>query len=537
MAGRFTAAEVCAGVHGSFDPRFSWPEAIASPGAPAAKQLSVPVSTDTRTLSDGEIFFAFSGGNFDAHDHLDEAAAKGASVLVISAPEKIPAELTAVFRGSVILVGDTLRAYQDLAAYYRNKIDPYVIAVTGSVGKTTLKDMIACLVKDKYRTAATQGNYNNQIGVPKTILDMPEDTEVLVLELGMGGPGEIVRLAEIARPDAAAITNIGLSHRECFDSDEGVMLEKLAIASQMSEGDLLAIDRENHPPLTQRARAKSEVHGYRLLEVSAKRSCRDSDHGQDQDPALRDADYSYGTVHIEADTAEASFEIESGGNDGNDKNGAVTARFLVPVPGDYAAVQAALACAAVSRLGIGLTEAAAALRELARTPHRLQLIQKDGILVIDDTYNASPDSMHSGLMFLTSVPALRRIAVLADMKELGPESESLHRALGREIGTGLSAGQINVLVCYGEKARAIAEGAAETSEARGTKETKGQVLCLAGSRQIRIYENQEEMIADLLAGMETGDVYLVKGSHSMHMEAVANALLGQDGQGGQETEV
>jgi UDP-N-acetylmuramoyl-tripeptide--D-alanyl-D-alanine ligase len=482
MAGHFTAEEIIGKIGGTVDPRF---------GLPAMAQTPAPVSTDTRDLSGGEIFFALTGENHDAHDHLGEAAAKGAQVLVVSDSSKVSLLNQPV--PVVIVVEDTLRAYQDLAAYYRSKVDPYVIAVTGSVGKTTLKDMIACLVRDDFHTVATQGNFNNQIGLPKTILGMPGDTEVLVLEMGMGGPGEIGRLAQIARPAAAAITNIGVSHRECFDSDDGIMLEKLAIASQMSEGCMLVIDRENHWPLTQRARADSKARGYRLIEVSPK-SPADRNAGS--------ADYYYGPVCFDTDAAATSFEIESG---------EMAERFFVPVPGDYAAASAALACAAVARLGIDLACAAMALKKIARTPHRLQPIRKDDILVIDDTYNASPDSCQSGLTFLKSVAASRRIAVLADMNELGSDSEALHRSLGRGIGADLSAGRIDRLICFGEKARAIAAGAGE----------------IAGMEQICVCSDQEEMIAALLADKTPGDAYLVKGSHSMHMEIVANALLGQ----------
>jgi UDP-N-acetylmuramoyl-tripeptide--D-alanyl-D-alanine ligase len=501
MAGRFTAEEIGKATRGSFDPRFGSPAAAPAP-APAS------VSTDTRTIAAGEIFFALAGENYDAHDHLTDAAARGASLLVVSEPAKIPAS----FRGTACVVADTLRAYQDLAAYYRSKADPHVIAVTGSVGKTTLKDMIACLVKDDFRTVATQGNFNNQIGLPKTILGMPADTEVLVLEMGMGGPGEIGRLAEIAKPTAAAITNIGVSHRECFDSDEGILLEKLAVASQMGAGCRLAIDRENHWPLTLRARTDSAARGYELIEVSPKLA----------NGAGGSAAYSYGPVHFDTEAAAASFEIE---------RGETAVRFLVPVPGDYAAASAALACATVAHLGIDLADAAAALKNLARTPHRLQTIRKDGILVIDDTYNASPDSMRSGLTFLKSVPAARRIAVLADMKELGAASASLHRSLGHEIGADLAAGRIARLVCLGEMARAIAEGAAEMA---GPKPDAGEDL----RDNIRVYGdgNQEKLIADLLLEKESGDAYLVKGSHSMHMEIVAAALLGSGGQDGQGTE-
>ena len=484
MSGYFKAEEILRSTGGSFDPRFAVPDA----GQPA-----VSVSTDTRSIEPGEGFFAFAGEKYDAHDHLNEAVEKDASILVVADPTKTPAG----YSGVVIIVEDTLRAYQDLAAYYLDKVDPYVIAVTGSVGKTTLKDMIFCLVKDDLNTVATQENLNNQIGVPKTILGMPEDTEVLVLEMGMGGPGEIRRLAEIARPNTAAITNIGISHRECFDSDDGIMFEKLAIASQMKSGDRLVIDRENHEALTRHARADSDEKGYNLIEVSSKAT--------DKAPCM--ADFCYGPVYFDSDALATSFEIESGDT---------AERFLVPVPGDYVAASSALACAAVAKLGVDLGTAVNGLKSLARTPHRLQPIKKDGILVIDDTYNASPDSMKSGLAFLKSVSASRRIAVLADMNELGPESDALHREIGRGIGKDIATGCMHSLICFGKKAAAIAEGAAETA---------GSEIVAVG--RIRAYDDQTELIKLALEEKETGDAYLVKGSHSMHMEIVADALLGQ----------
>ena len=484
MAGFFFVEEICQSTGGFLDSLFS---------AQNIEQKAVSVSTDTRTIETDECFFAFAGEVYDAHDHLDEAINKGASILVVSDKTKVPAE----YRGSVIVVPDTLRAYQDLSAYYRDKVDPYVIAVTGSVGKTTVKDMVYCLLKDDFNTVATKGNLNNQIGVAKTILDMPIDTEVLVLEMGMGGPGEIRRLAEIARPDVGVITNIGISHRECFDSDDGIMFEKLTIAAQMKEGDRLVIDRGNNESLTKHALIDSEEKGYRLIEVSAKatefESCT--------------ADFCFGAVHFDPETLASSFEIE---------NKDMAERFFVQVPGNYVAASSALACAAVSRLGVSLATAVTELKKLTRTPHRLQPIQNDGILVIDDTYNASPDSMKSGLAFLRSVPATRRIAVLADMKELGPESDILHFDLGKEIGKDILEGSINELICYGEKAAAIAKGAIETIDSE-----------VVTGDCIHTYTDQAELIRYTTEGKKYGDAYLVKGSHSMHMEDVAKALLGQ----------
>jgi UDP-N-acetylmuramoyl-tripeptide--D-alanyl-D-alanine ligase len=427
------------------------------------------ISTDTRTLVAGDVFFALVGEKHDAHDHLPEAAEKGAAILVVQGERQAPRN----FGGVLAVVADTTRAYQDLAAYYRMQIDPVVIAVTGSVGKTTLKDMIACICAETCNTVCTQGNFNNQIGVPKTILEMPENTETLVLEMGMEWPGEIRRLAEIARPDVAVITNIGLSHREHFDDDEGIRRAKFEIVSFFGAGNMLVIDQENDPALLRAAKTDSSEKGYGLLTAS-----RES------------GDFSVSGARYTED-GRMVFAIEHGED---------SEQFSLPVPGAYAAVSAAMACAAVSRFGVSLGRASQALKELVVTPHRLQTIRREGVLVIDDTYNASPDSARSGLDFLRSVPGRRKIAVLADMNELGAESERLHQELGavaKDFGFG-------AVYTYGDKARAIAEGAQQSG---------------------LWFHNKEELIHRLLEQRQEGDVYYVKGSRSMKMEDVAEALL------------
>jgi UDP-N-acetylmuramoyl-tripeptide--D-alanyl-D-alanine ligase len=456
------------------------------------------VSTDTRTLAAGDAFFALVGERHDAHDHLPEAVGKGAPVLVVQGARQVPRG----FGGLLVVVADTTRAYQDLAAYYRAAIDPVVIAVTGSVGKTTLKDIIARICSETCNTVCTKGNFNNQIGVPKTILEMPENTETLVLEMGMEWPGEIRRLAEIARPDVAVITNVGVSHREHFDTDDGIRNAKFEIVSFFGADNVLVIDPENDQELLRMAEADRLEKGYSLLKATGEAATRENESenesgcGNDRDagspaPAWEfAADFSASRARY-TEEGRMSFVIEHGED---------AEQFSLPMLGAFAAVSAAMACAALSRFGVSLGRAARALKDLEVTPHRLQSIRQGGVLVIDDTYNASPDSAKSGLAFLRSVPGERKIAVLADMNELGAESERMHR----ELGTVAKDSGFGAVYTYGDKARAIAEGAQQ------------------GGLWFR---DKNELIRRLLEQRREGDVYYVKGSRSMKMEDVAEALL------------
>ena len=478
--------------------RFSFGEIVKATGgipagaATAENAVSVTgVSTDTRTLHTGDAFFALIGENHDAHDHLDEAAAKGAALLAVSDASKVPAG----FAGAVLVTEDTLRAYQELAAYYRQKIDPLVIAVTGSVGKTTTKDMIGCVLTNKARVSYTRGNLNNHIGLPRTILEAEEDTEILVVEMGMSLAGEIKRLCEIALPDVAVITNIGISHREGFDSDDGILYAKYEIASFLGEGGALIIDAGGYPKLEKLAAEGRREKGFDLLRVAAEGTA-----------AAEYADYIvYGTRVSEEDPAVSLFGIRE-----RQENEAVD--FSVPVPGAYIGMSAALASAACSRAGAGLKDASKALMSLKRTAHRLDPAVINGVILIDDTYNASPDSAKSGLEYLKNLKTEKRIAVLADMLGLGVMTEAMHR----EIGAAAVNAGADRIYAYGDNARWIAEGAEEAAAGIGD----------APETYYYGPEEKEEMIKQLRKVARKGSAIYVKGSNAMKMVEVVTALMG-----------
>ena len=437
------------------------------------------VSTDSRTVKKGDAFFALIGDNHDAHDHIAEVCEKGCDVLIVSNADTVPKD----FEGAAILVKDTLTAFQDFAAYYRNLIDPVVVAITGSVGKTTLKDMLSQISKEKYNTVYTDKNYNNHIGVPKTIFEMSENTELLILEMGMSAAGEIERLACIARPDIGLISNIGISHRENFDTDDGILNAKMEIASYFGPENTLVINGD-FPELVKSAEKDSEAKGYKVICVISE-----------------DDDKTYGDYVVKSvkynDEGKITFEIERSYD---------TERFVLPTPGMYSGVSAGLAVAASSNLGIAMSEASSALKNLKVTPHRLQPIRQGGILVIDDTYNASPDSTKSGLDYLVAAPGKRKIAVLADMNELGENFREMHMEIGK-YATGLG---VDVLATYGNKAENIAIGANN---------------CKKENMEVCVFDDKAKLNDFLKKMLKEGDVFYVKGSRTMKMEEVVSNLL------------
>ena len=489
MAAKFSIEEIAAATGGALTPA----QGGEGPGGPFVSG----VSTDTRTIKANEAFFALCGDKHDAHDHLAEAALKGAALLVVSDGSKRPEG----YPGAVLAVADTLRAYQDLAAHYRRAINPFVIAVTGSVGKTTLKDMIACILSGKVNACRTKGNLNNQVGLPRTILEAGEDTEAMVLEMGMDRAGEIRRLADIARPDVAVITNIGVSHRGNFDTDDGILNAKYEITAFLGAGGALVIDAGGNAELAGLAAEGSREKGFELICVAEEGS-----------GAAETADYIVTRPRAcDGDPGVTSFEVFKRGTDEG-------VSFTIPAPGGYVGVSACLAAAACSRAGISLRESAEALTRLERTRHRLELIRKDGALVIDDTYNASPDSAKSGLAFLADLPAKRRLAVLADMNDLGEDSEAMHR----EVGKAAVRAGADLVYAFGVKAMWIADGA-EDEAGHASGETR-QARPL-GVRRFGADE-KEALVGVLREGLMEGDAVYIKGSRAMKMEEIAFALTG-----------
>jgi UDP-N-acetylmuramoyl-tripeptide--D-alanyl-D-alanine ligase len=421
------------------------------------------ISTDSRTVKPGELFVALRGDNFDGHKFVEAVAKAGAAGAIVDLAwkGKVPDSF------AVLQADDTLRAYQNLAANYRKSLPLKVIAITGSNGKTSAKDFAASVLARKFRVTKTEGNFNNHVGLPRTILEATSNDEVAVWEIGMNHPGEIAALAQIAAPDDAIITNIGIAHIEFMGSREAIAKEKGALAQAIgSEGTvILNADDSFSQQIAASTRAKVVFAGANAGTVRA--------------------------IDIRQSADGSEFTI---------LEGAHRCRAQLPVPGIHMVQNAMLAVAAGRVFGLSIEECAAGLVSAPLTKARLQIKQIHGVQIIDDSYNANPDSMKAALRTLVELDADgRRIAILGEMGELGEESERGHR----EVGETAAELGVDQLIAIGEKGAIIAQAA----EKSGLKK----------SAAVGTTSEAAEMLADIAA---PGDLVLIKGSRSARTERV-----------------
>lgn len=429
------------------------------------------VSTDTRSLDPGALFVALRGENFDGHRFLGQAENAGALAAVVDEAgiAENPCGLP------VYIVRDTLKAYGDLAEAYRRQFSIPVVGITGTVGKTTTKDFVAAIMGALGPVVATEANFNNDVGVPKTLFGIADDTAAAVVEMGMRGAGQIARLAGIAEPTCGVITSIGKTHSEFFaEGEAGVASAKAELLDGLAAGAPVALPADS-PWLETvlRPRAKGPVTTFGLAE------------GAD----VRAVDY-------RLDGHGSCFKIVT-------PLGSQVVRLNAP--GIHLAANAAAAFCVAIWHDISLEAAAPALERAALGKHRLQVKQAPaGYTIIDDCYNAGPESMRAALEVIGDWPAKRRIAVLGDMRELGPDAEQVHRELG-----SLAAGKLDELVTVGELASLIGESA--SAKGLGQWEHLGSA---------------EDAVNALRGKLKAGDVLLVKGSRALELERVVEGLLG-----------
>jgi UDP-N-acetylmuramoyl-tripeptide--D-alanyl-D-alanine ligase len=444
-------------------------------------EVATAVSTDSRTAKSGDVFFALKGENHDAHDHLDKLSSGSCEVIIVSDESKVPED----FYGSAVKVSDTIEALSTLAHYYRNLVNPKVVGITGSVGKTLLKDMTALVLSKVYNVHSTKGNFNNNIGLPLTILSMPENTELLVVEMGMNHKGEISELVKIANPDVAAIVNVGVAHRENFDSEDGIYNAKLEITELFDEDNILVINGDDERLFGLKVSRDAGELGYDVVSVVT--------------DANEDSNWDYivkNTHHISGGGLE--FDIE----DAYESEG-----FTLPPNGMFASLSAGLSVAIGGIFDVTMKDAAEALKNLSLAPHRLKSIENTeaDITIIDDTYNANPDSMKGGISYLLSAEGGRKIAILADMNELGEFGPTLHEG----VGSFAAEEGVDALFTFGEKAKDIAAGAKKANT----------------GIPIKMFESKDELISFAKGFVREGDVILVKGSRGLKMEEVVEGLL------------
>lgn len=423
------------------------------------------VSTDSRTVEAGDLFIPLIGERNDAHDFLPQAAARGCRAFLVSEREKAPSD------GAVLLVDDTLAAMQRLAAWYLDRLNLLRAAVTGSVGKTSTRDMLYHILSERFSTGRPQKNFNNPVGVPLTIFTFDSRLQAAVFEEGMDHAGMIHTVTAITRPQAAVITNIGVSHLENLGSRENIRKAKMEITDFMGPDDLLVINEDND--LLSREAAAGN---YRLL------TCGTSE----------TADYRVSEVR--EDEEGVSFVLT---------HGTERRAMRVPLPGAHNALNAALAVAAASRFGVTMEEAAMGLSKASITGKRLKIRKRPGLTVVDDSYNAAPDSVKAGIQTLMNLPGERKVCFLADMNEIGPDSPALHR----EVGAYAAAQGVALVAAVGEKSREIAAGARQ------------------GGAAASWYPDRDALLKEMGDLLRPGDVVLVKGSNAMGMGLVADQLM------------
>src|SRR5256885_8034205 len=425
------------------------------------------ISTDSRTLKRGELFVALRGENFDGHNFVESTAKAGAAGAVVDSnwKGKVPENF------ALIRVKDTLQAYQKLAANYRESLSLKVVAITGSNGKTSTKDFAAAVLARWFRVTRTEGNFNNHVGLPRTILEATSQDEVAVWEVGMNHPGEVAALARLAAPDVAIITNIGVAHIEFMGSLETIAAEKGALVEAVGPQGTVILNADDPFTKSIMLRARAKV----ILAVTA------------------------------GGTIRASEISQSGsGTDFTILEGAHRCRAQLPVPGLHMVQNALLAVAAGRAFGLSLEDCAAGLIAAPLTKARLQIKDVGGVQFLDDSYNANPDSMKAALHTLVELDADgKRIAVLGEMRELGEESARGHR----EVGETAAKLGVDQLIAIGDMAAVIAEAARNAG--------------LQNSSIARSTNEAAELLGEIAA---SGDLVLIKGSRAARTERVIEAF-------------
>ncbi|MBN1911851.1 MAG: UDP-N-acetylmuramoyl-tripeptide--D-alanyl-D-alanine ligase [Pirellulales bacterium] len=423
-----------------------------------------PVAIDSRQVGEGDVFWALPGPNHDGADFVDEAFARGACGVVADRPIACPEDRWAVE------VPNTQRALWDWAAWHRRRFTGTMIAVTGSVGKTTTRQMIHTVLSSRLRGTASPRNFNNHIGLPLSLLAVAPEDDYAVLEMGASGPGEIAALADLCRPRVGVITQVGDAHLGGFGSRRGVAEAKAELLAALpDDGQAVLVDDPWIHRVAGRSRAPITWVG-------------------------RDGHCDLVADEVRSSEGRLQFKI-------------VDCPFDVPVWGRHH-LGSALAAVAVGRtFGLDLETIAEALSQFNPLPMRCEVIEVRGATIINDTYNASPTAMHAALELLRDFDTPgRRVVVCGDMAELGEESVRLHFQLGRQIVGACGA---DMLIACGQFARQVVDGArAAGMPARWT------IPCVT----------PDEALPHVGQAILPGDVVLVKGSRAMNMEHVVDAL-------------
>ncbi|OPG96676.1 UDP-N-acetylmuramoyl-tripeptide--D-alanyl-D-alanine ligase [Chryseobacterium mucoviscidosis] len=431
------------------------------------------VFTDSRKPVPGSLFIPLVGERFDGHEFVQTCLEKGAAGTLWQKDHGTAPQ------GAVIIVEDTLVALQELATSYLKENKASVVGITGSNGKTTTKDIVDAILSTTFKVHKTQGNFNNHIGLPLTVLSMEPDTEIVILEMGMSGRGEIEELSVIAQPDVAIITNIGESHLLQLGSRLEIARAKVEIAAGMKPGGLLIYNGDE--PLIEQVLAEPATKLPEGLQRYTFGLQADND------------DYPTGIMNAQSGVA---FTTKQSGE----------VALTMPLLGTHNVVNCLAALAVARHFGVAAEQIVAGLSRLKLTGMRIEIINGvSGLTMLNDAYNASPTSMKAAVDVLESLKGYRiKVAVLGDMLELGPQEHELHRGIGEYI----TPDKMNMVLAYGPLSASIAEGARQNMPAEA----------------VHAFESKEELTHYLLENLHSRDVVLFKASRGMKLEDVVEAL-------------
>ncbi len=425
------------------------------------------VTTDSRTTKPDSAFVALRGEKFDGHDFCQDAIKNGAKVIVI---EKfiVPPPDNVV----QVKVNDTLTAYQDIASFYRSKFDIPVIAVTGSTGKTTPKELIYAALERQMPVLKSHANFNNEIGLPATLLNLESKYKAAVVEMGMRGIGQIQQLAQIARPTIGVITNVNQTHIEVLKTMENITIAKQELVQELTEHDfaILNCDDDNVLKMSEHTKAKVVFYGF----------------------------------NDKADITATDIEYLEEGTEFKcvDKEKKISYHVFIPLLGKHNVYNTLAAIAVAKLLNVDVGKMLEGLKNMKVSKMRQEIIKISGITFIDDTYNASPASMQASLELLEKIQGNRKIAVFGDMLELGEYADSEHEKLGELVAKY----KTDILLTVGDKSFFACQKAFEN----GVKADH--------------FKKNEVAAYTLLPLLKKGDVVLVKGSRGMHMEVFLQTL-------------
>ena len=420
---------------------------------------------DTRSLQPGQLFIALQGAR-DGHDFIPAAMEKGAAAVLCSRK---------VGDYPAIIANDPRTALGNIAREALKRIGAKVVAVTGSVGKSTTKEMIASVLSGTFRVSKTPANHNNDIGMPMAILDMPEDTEVAVLEMGMNHFREIAYLSRIAHPDVAVIINVGTAHIEFLGTQQGIRQAKLEILEGMTPQGMLLLNGDDTM--------------LRYLDVMPKQRITYFGKSEGCNVRALDVSQSEGTLHFQVEAGRLTFPVD------------------MKLEGEHYAADALAAVTVGLKLGVHPDKIRQQLDTFQNISGRQEIFEAKGFTIINDCYNAGPESMAAALNVLGNRPG-RHIAVLGDMLELGDCAQAEHYRIGR-----IAAEKADMVFAFGPHAGRVLDG----TITGGMPETMG-----------RAFKSREELAAALRRAAKPGDVILFKGSHGMHLEKVLEAFLKEE---------